>query len=269
MANYARFAKVYDQEAHCAVADAFHATLQRALARRLNVPLAVDLGCGSGLLTRHLARHAERVIGLDRSEAMLAIARRRCGTPKAPSALRARAARVSFQRADLTRPLGIEKCDLATACGEVMNHFLEPRVLLRVFQNVRAILSERGVFAFDAPTISCYELDWNDREYATESPRGDLLMECSYDAKRKLATARMISYERQEGGLYKKSSTVLRERTYTDLDFEQLLARAGFTSVRCVRWSPWPEQLGQQPLDRSMWLARPGRGTGAGARARR
>ena len=246
MANYARFASVYDQAAHRAVAREFHATLLAQLGKKARCARALDLGCGSGLLTLRLGAHVREVLGLDLSEAMLAIARKRC---------RRLGERVRFRKADLTRPLGVTGYDLATASGEVVNHILSPKQLGRVLANVHAALASGGVLAFDCPTQSCYELDWNDREYGLHSPQGDLMMECTFDAKRNLATARMTSYTRQKSGLYKKSSTLLRERYYPDEVLRAMLAAAGFRSIRRVLWSPWPEQLGQQPLDRSLWLA--------------
>ncbi len=246
MANYARFASVYDQDAHRAVAEEFHATLLATLGLRARVSRAMDLGCGSGLLTMRLAAHAREVLGLDLSEAMLKIARERC---------RRLGARVSFRKADLTKPLRVTGYELATASGEVVNHILSPKQLRRVLVNVHAALAPGGVFAFDSPTKSCYELDWNDREYGLHSPQGDLMMECTFDAKKRLASARMTSYTRQKNGLYKKSSTLLRERYYPDQDLRAMLRGAGFRKIQRVLWSPWPEQLGQQPMDRSMWLA--------------
>jgi len=46
------------------------------LAGELGARLVIDLGCGTGLLTRALAGEGREVIGVDPSPAMLAVAQR-------------------------------------------------------------------------------------------------------------------------------------------------------------------------------------------------
>src|SRR5256885_7308209 len=50
-----------------------YTTLFRSYRQPMNA--IVDLACGTGLLTRQLAAHADRVVGIDISEAMLRRAR--------------------------------------------------------------------------------------------------------------------------------------------------------------------------------------------------
>ena len=78
MSRYAKFARVYDQDAHQLVAEEFRRTMRRELGRVTRCETALDLGCGSGLLTRLLPAHARTVVGVDLSPEMLTIARQRC-----------------------------------------------------------------------------------------------------------------------------------------------------------------------------------------------
>lgn len=54
----------------------------RALAERIDARSVLDLGCGTGLLTTTLAREGRRVVGIDPSPAMLAMARSRPGAER-------------------------------------------------------------------------------------------------------------------------------------------------------------------------------------------
>jgi len=50
----------------------------RGLAPAMRLGSALDFGCGAGRLTQALARHVERVTGVDISERMVALARQHC-----------------------------------------------------------------------------------------------------------------------------------------------------------------------------------------------
>ena len=73
----------------------------------------VDLGCGTGLITCELARRGHRMIGVDPSAAMLAIARRR------PSA-----DQVTWICGDHDR-MGTPDADLAIMSGHVAQFFVD------------------------------------------------------------------------------------------------------------------------------------------------
>jgi len=98
--------------------------------------LVVDLGCGSGLLARELLDAGYRVLGIDVSEAMIGIARRR-----APEA--------EFRVASLFEA-DVPSCAAATAVGEVLNYLFDPenerRGLGRLFGRVYGALEPGGVF---------------------------------------------------------------------------------------------------------------------------
>lgn len=73
--------------------------------------VAVDLGCGTGILARRLTPVADRIIGIDRSEGMLREARRRACDPCC-----------AFRNADiLAAPDPAESADLI-ACLGVLSH---------------------------------------------------------------------------------------------------------------------------------------------------
>jgi SAM-dependent methyltransferase len=247
LSQYARFARVYDQDAHRQVAREFHATMVRALGRSFRPQLALDLGCGSGLLTELLAKHVPRVVGLDLSRDMLDLAHDRC---------RRFGKRVSFLRADLTRRLPAHGAELATASGDIVNHIQALPALGRVFVHARAALAHRGLLVFDSLTQACFECDWDDKVYRMSSPAGDLVMECSWEPRQRTGTARMTSYARVDRGRFERRTTVLKEKFHTDAEIRRLLARAGFGDVARLEWSPWPEQLADHRMDRALWIAR-------------
>lgn len=103
---------------------------------------AVDLGCGTGLFACYLARRwCVPVIGVDRSPAMLAVARGRCRDP-----------RVTFLLQDL-RALRLPcPVELATANTFTLNHLMSAGELLGAFRRVAAALRPGGHLVFDLIT---------------------------------------------------------------------------------------------------------------------
>ncbi|HXW06508.1 MAG TPA: class I SAM-dependent methyltransferase [Vicinamibacterales bacterium] len=103
---------------------------------------AVDLGCGTGLFACYLsARFRIPVFGVDRSSAMLDVARRGCRLPA-----------VRFLQQDvrcLRLPMTV---DLATANFDTINHLTDGRDLGRTFERIRANLRAGGHFLFDLLT---------------------------------------------------------------------------------------------------------------------
>lgn len=78
---------------------------------RRSIYLAVDLGCGTGVLTRRLGSISDNVIGLDRSEGMLLEARKRTVDP-----------RISFRQVDMLSADEFQRAADLVACLGVVSH---------------------------------------------------------------------------------------------------------------------------------------------------
>ncbi len=115
-----------------------------ALARRrgAEVRSVLDIACGTGTLTARLARRFPEVAGLDASEPMLAVARRR--SDLAPSTTFHCG---EFGGFDLGR-----RFDAAVCSSNSINYVADRAELGRALAAVRDHLRPGGVFAFDTTT---------------------------------------------------------------------------------------------------------------------
>jgi len=120
------------------------------LAADLNAHTIVDLGCGTGLLTRELAARDRHVIGLDPAPAMLAVARRQSG-----------AERVQWVEGE-SDVLGTPDADLVIMTGNVAQVFLEDPDWATTLQAIYAALRPGGWLAFESrnPAARAWE-EWN------------------------------------------------------------------------------------------------------------
>lgn len=204
--------------------DAGHGDLARDAAARLLEELAraghrrgtvVDFGCGSGILARQLGDAGYRVVGIDASEAMIALARRR-----APQAeLRVG----TFVSAALPACVGV------TAIGEVLNYQFDAAndesARTRLFQRVHDALVPGGLFMFDVagPERARQAAQ---RSFA-EGPGWAVLVKTDRDAAAGVLSRTITSF-RQVGTLYERDVEVHRLALIDPAHLLEQLHAAGF-----------------------------------------
>ena len=121
-----------------------------ALADQLQAQRILDLGCGTGLLTRQLAVANRKVTGIDPSTAMLAYARRQPG-----------AERVRWIEGD-SSALGTLAADLVLMTSNVAQVFLADDEWATTLRHIHAALRPGGHLAFESrnPADRGWE-NWN------------------------------------------------------------------------------------------------------------
>jgi SAM-dependent methyltransferase len=120
------------------------------LAADLDARTVLDLGCGTGLLTRELAIDGRLVVGVDPASTMLAYARRQPG-----------ADRVQWVEGDASA-LGTPAADLVIMTGNVAQVFLDDAEWAATLRAIHAALREGGHLAFESrnPEARAWER-WN------------------------------------------------------------------------------------------------------------
>src|SRR5260370_360024 len=191
--------------------------------KKIKSGLVVDLGCGSGVLAERLTREGFDVLGVDISEAMLRLARKRA--PKA------RFKRGSLYRTRLPKSVAI------TAIGECVNYLFDPRgpaLLADFFRRVYRSLLSGGVFVFDiveagsAPKPSILHCEEKDKD---KDKDWLILVTKEEDAQRRVLTRRMTIF-RKVGRQYRRSQEVHRQRLYPPSQIAKKLKMAGFDVSR-------------------------------------
>lgn len=176
--------------------------------------LIVDLGCGSGLWARALAEAGYEVLGIDISEAMIAIARKRV-----PDA--------EFRVAALFTA-DIPVCNAVTSVSECLNYTFASKTenLARLFRRIYKALTPGGVFLFDLAGPGQVKPGTTTKGF-TEGADWIVLVEKHEDEERSVLTRRITSF-RKVARHYRRSAEVHHQRLFRFADVARELRRAGF-----------------------------------------
>jgi SAM-dependent methyltransferase len=191
----------------------------------INDGLVVDLGCGSGIWARHLIDAGYRVVGVDLSSAMIALARKR-----APDA--------QFHVASFLR-FTLPRCRAITALGEVLCYQFDAandaRSLQRFLRRAHEVLEPGGVLIFDLAEVG---LDRDRAPTFREGSDWTCLIRFEYDAERD-QLLRHIGTFRKVGALYRRHDEVHRLQLYRRTDIAGMLRRIGFRVLTLRRYGEY------------------------------
>lgn len=179
----------------------------------IHAGLVVDLGCGSGLWARELVDAGYGVLGIDISEAMVEISRRR--VPEA-----------EFRVGSLFEA-ELPPCAAVTAVSEVLNYlFDEEAGLGRLFRRVYGALRPGGLFVFDLAGPGQVPGGGWVRTFS-EGEDWVVLLDKEEDRESGVYTRRIISFRRL-GEHYRRDEEIHRQRLYGPAEISAELRRAGF-----------------------------------------
>lgn len=136
---YRGFASIYDATMGEAAFPAVWQAFERARRKHaITFSTACDVGCGTGMFLKQLAREPVRLIGVDNSPAMLRqAARRLAGTG------------VRLMRQDMRRLRLPQPVDLITSNFCTLNYCKDETALAAMFRACRSNLTPRGCFIAD------------------------------------------------------------------------------------------------------------------------
>ncbi|HET7272803.1 MAG TPA: class I SAM-dependent methyltransferase, partial [Rubrobacter sp.] len=182
--------------------------------------LVVDLGCGSGQWARELVDSGYQVLGIDISEAMIELSRRR--VPEA-----------EFRVGSLYEA-EIPPCQAVTAVSEVLNYLFDEEAggLRPLFGRVFEALAPGGAFVFDVLGPGQVPPGTTTKGFRVGEDWA-VLSEREEDSERGTMERRIVSF-RKVGEHYRREDEVHRVRLYDPSELSAALGEVGFL-VRTVR----------------------------------
>jgi SAM-dependent methyltransferase len=193
----------------------------RALADEVDARVIVDLGCGTGLLTRTLVKPGRTVIGVDPSVTMLDHARQQPGSEA-----------VTWILGDASALEASATADLAVCTGNAIMH-LSPEELPGTLASLAGALRSGGTLSFESRNPAFREWEY----WTPERTRGERLTPVGQLREWLEVT------EVSDGRVVFDAHNVFpdgEDRVYTSVlyfrtaeEFRGELERAGFTEITC------------------------------------
>lgn len=185
--------------------------------------LVLDLGCGTGKMTRILEKAGYDMVGIDYSEDMLGIAREQ-QFEDADSSILYLLQDMRELELDGTVRAVVSICDS-------MNYILEDEELEQVFRSVNRYLDPKGMFLFDLNTLYKYRDMLGETTISENREEGSFIWDNYFDEEEMVNEYDLTLFIREKGDLYRKYEETHFQRAYTLERVKELLEKAGMEFV--------------------------------------
>ncbi|MCI8484656.1 MAG: class I SAM-dependent methyltransferase [Lachnospiraceae bacterium] len=235
MEAYTGFAEVYDLFMDNVPYEAWSRYLIHLL-REYGIEdgLVLDLGCGTGKMTRLLAQAGYDMIGIDYSEEMLQIAR------EASFDLSAEGQDILYLLQDMREFELYGTVRAVISVCDSINYILEEEELLQVFCLVNNYLDPGGIFIFDMNTLYKYREVLGETVICENREEGSFIWENFYEEEEQINQYDLTFFIREEREdfrgetFYRKYEETHFQRGYEEEKVKNLLEQAGMEVLACL-----------------------------------
>jgi SAM-dependent methyltransferase len=181
--------------------------------------LILDLACGTGVCLELWQKRGFKIIGLDKSLAMLEICKKRF--------LHVNDSSITLINGDMCNFAIAKKVPIITSLYDSFNYLLTEEALLHCFQNVYNTLNDGGILIFDMNTVHCLRDEWGNSTFHRQDNDIYSVWSNSFDHETFISSLK-ITLNIQRNGKIITIKEFHQERAYPLQKIAQLLFEAGF-----------------------------------------
>lgn len=224
MQPYTGFASVYDLFMDNVPYDEWTDYVQKLLKKnKIEKGLLLELGCGTGSMTRRLADKGFDMIGIDYSEEMLAIAREN---------MVAGDDNILYLCQDMREFELYGTVAAVISVCDSMNYIMSEEDLSKVFRLVNNYLDPRGLFIFDLDTQYAYEEVLGDNTIAENREEGSFIWENTYYEEEMVNEVNLTLFlPQEEDSVYRKYEETHYRKAYSLDRVKALIEEAGMELI--------------------------------------
>lgn len=236
MDAYTGFASVYDQFMEDVPYEQWRDLIVSELRKAgIQDGLILDLGCGTGTLTRMMASAGYDMIGVDGSQEMLMEAREKTEETD-----------ILYLCQDMREFELYGTVQAVVSTCDTMNYLLTPEDFIQTVRLVNNYLDPGGIFIFDLNTLYKFREVMGNTTIAESGEDASFIWDNFFDEETGRNEYDLTLFIRQENGLYERRIEVHEEQGYPLARVKEFLAAGGMEFVRV-----FDADTGGEPTDTS------------------
>ncbi|UUI38521.1 class I SAM-dependent DNA methyltransferase [Oceanobacillus oncorhynchi] len=220
---YRKMAAVYNRLMDNVPYDDWVVMIQQMIAQTERpVQSIIDLGCGTGVITRKLAAGGYTMTGVDQSGDMLHEAQKDLEP----------AGGISWLEADMTKLDGVEqRYDMAISCCDVINYVTDLQAVEQAFKNVYQLLEPDGIFFFDVHSMHTVEDIYIGQTFSDVMEEAAYIWECIPGEEKGEMYHHVTFFHQEEEDRFIRFQEEHHQRTFPIEVYKNILKNIGFKKI--------------------------------------
>lgn len=241
---YSKFAAVYDELMADIPYGDYVQLIEAAIGTAADKKI-LDVACGTGILSVLLAEQGALVTGIDLSEDMLTVARKRAAE---------RSLAIDFHHQAMQRMDVPEMFDAAVIPIDSLNYLETEQDVLDTFSGILRILRPGGLLLFDVHSVFKTDIIFQEGPFTYDSRFISYIWETEPGEEPHSVHSELAFFVRGSDGRYDRFDEVHDQRTFPIMTYAELLERCGFTIERI--FADWEDEAPEDESERIFFQAR-------------